>query len=580
MEKAPTTKGWSYPIFDEHYNYGMPQELRHFARCVRGKEEPLLTGEDGRLVLEIMLAAYASAREGRKIALPFRPQRRAPAHRSVAAAGKRECRPVMGSMPQAATALPSSASATSKGATREEDMSSIDRKPGLARSGRVRCPAALSCEVPAAGGLGLAAAPLIGSGKARADEPKRGGNLRVAMLGGGTSDTLDAHSTIVQTDLLRVMLLYNCLTSLDVDAKVVKVLAESIEPNATATEWTIRLRPGVTFHDGKALTAEDVAFTFRRIADPKAPLNGARALQPLDLNAMKIMDERTLRLTMQKPYAAFPEDIAVPVNFGIVPVGYDPKKPVGTGPFKFESFTPGQQSVFTRFDGYWDSGLPHLDSVTVLDLADETAGYNALQGGQVDVFANAPLALARQVGSGGAIKALVSKPGQWTPFTMRVDQPPFDNPDVRMALRLLVDRQQIINLSLSGYGQVANDVFAPWDPCYDSSLKRGRDLEQAKFLLKKAGQENCLARAGDFGFRRRRDPGSPGLRPAGQGCGRHRQGPPGHGRCLLRRPISEMALRPGLLVLQPLSQPMRAGLSAGLSLQRDPLGQPCLQQAL
>jgi ABC-type dipeptide transport system, periplasmic component len=82
------------------------------------------------------------------------------------------------------------------------------------------------------------------------------------MLGGGTSDTLDAHSTIVQTDLLRVMLLYNCLTSLDVDAKVVKVLADSIEPNATATEWTIRLRPGVTFHNGKALTAEDVAFTF------------------------------------------------------------------------------------------------------------------------------------------------------------------------------------------------------------------------------------------------------------------------------------------------------------------------------
>jgi len=74
VEKAPTTKGWSFPIFDEHYNYGMPQELRHFARCVRGKEEPLLTGEDGREVLEIMLAAYASAGEGRKVALPFRPK--------------------------------------------------------------------------------------------------------------------------------------------------------------------------------------------------------------------------------------------------------------------------------------------------------------------------------------------------------------------------------------------------------------------------------------------------------------------------------------------------------------------------
>jgi ABC-type dipeptide transport system, periplasmic component len=127
--------------------------------------------------------------------------------------------------------------------------------------------------------------------------------------------------------------------------------------------------------------------------------------------------------------------------------------------------------------------------VTVLDLADETAGYNALQGGQVDVFANAPLALAKQVGSAGAIKALVSKPGQWTPFTMRVDQPPFDNPDVRMALRSwsIASRSSI---SPQRLGQVANDVFAPWDPCYDSSLKRGRDLEQAKFLLKKAGQEN------------------------------------------------------------------------------------------
>jgi myo-inositol 2-dehydrogenase / D-chiro-inositol 1-dehydrogenase len=73
-EKAPSTKGWSLPVFDEHYNYGMPQELRHFARCVRAKEAPIMTGEDGRLVLEAMLAAYASAGEGRKVALPFRPR--------------------------------------------------------------------------------------------------------------------------------------------------------------------------------------------------------------------------------------------------------------------------------------------------------------------------------------------------------------------------------------------------------------------------------------------------------------------------------------------------------------------------
>jgi predicted dehydrogenase len=73
VEKAPSTKGWSYPVFDEHWNYGIPHEMRHFARCVRGKEEPQATGEDGRVVLEALYAAYASAGKGQKINLPFRP---------------------------------------------------------------------------------------------------------------------------------------------------------------------------------------------------------------------------------------------------------------------------------------------------------------------------------------------------------------------------------------------------------------------------------------------------------------------------------------------------------------------------
>jgi predicted dehydrogenase len=73
-EKAPGTKGWSYPVYDELYNYGMPQELAHFARCVRGVDQPITTGEDGRAVLEVLLAGYASAGEGCKVALPFRPK--------------------------------------------------------------------------------------------------------------------------------------------------------------------------------------------------------------------------------------------------------------------------------------------------------------------------------------------------------------------------------------------------------------------------------------------------------------------------------------------------------------------------
>jgi predicted dehydrogenase len=73
VEKAPSTKGWSYPVFDELWNYGFPQEMAHFARCVRGKEEPIATGEDGRVVMEALYAGYASAGLGRKVDLPFRP---------------------------------------------------------------------------------------------------------------------------------------------------------------------------------------------------------------------------------------------------------------------------------------------------------------------------------------------------------------------------------------------------------------------------------------------------------------------------------------------------------------------------
>lgn len=344
-----------------------------------------------------------------------------------------------------------------------------------------------------AGAAGLAGAAMLAPLARRAmadDAPKRGGNLRVALLGGGTSDTLDAHVGVVQPDFCRNALLYNGLVQLDVNAKVVNALAESLEPNATATEWTVRLRPGVKFHNGKPVTADDVAFTFRRVGDPKKPLFGAGALAQVDLDGMKALDARTLRIPMKAPYATFPESIAPIYFFAIVPRDYDPAKPVGTGPFKYESFTPGQQSVFTRFDEYWDQGKPYLDSVTVIDsFANDTAAFNAMQGGEIDAFAFAPLSLAAQASADGPIRALVSKPGQWTPFTMRVDQAPFDDVNVRKAFRLLVDRKQMIQLALSGYGAVGNDVFSPWDPCYDASLKRERDLDQAKFLLRKAGHE-------------------------------------------------------------------------------------------
>ncbi|MEA3149416.1 MAG: peptide/nickel transport system substrate-binding protein [Gammaproteobacteria bacterium] len=339
-----------------------------------------------------------------------------------------------------------------------------------------------------AAGLGLSA--LLGSNSARAaDMPKRGGNLRVAILGGGSADTLDAHLNVTQPDAARILGLYQPLRRVRHGGKFQDLLAESMESNGDGTVWTIRLRKGVTFHNGKPFKAEDVVYTFLRVTDPKGPLLGAPELGPIDRNNLKILDDHTLRVGMRSPFAIFDETVADDINLGIVPVGYDPKKPVGTSAYKFESFTPGQQSVFARYDGYWDKP-GYLDKVTIVDsFASDTAAYNALQGGEIDAFAAAPLTLARQIRPGGPINLLISDVGQWTPFSMRVDRPPFDNADVRQAFRLMIDRDQIVRIALNGFGIPGNDVFSRWDGAPEA-FHRSRNIEQAKALLKNAGHEN------------------------------------------------------------------------------------------
>ena len=348
-------------------------------------------------------------------------------------------------------------------------------------------------------GGGLLQACGGGSGKAAATSPasatlkaKKGGHLTVAVLGGSPTDTLDADAEVSTPDLIRVTALYNGLVTYDTGGTgVVNELAEEMTPNADATAWTIRVRSGVSFHNGKTLGAEDVAYTIRRIANPKAPLNGFSVLSLVDLNNMETLDARTLRIHMVRPLATLPEQLFPSYNYGIVPVGYDPKNPVGTGPFKFKSMTPAQQSVFERNGTYWKPGLPYLDGLTIIDsFGDPQSAFNALQSGTVDVYAEADLTTARLAKSMSGIKSVISAGGQWIPFTMRVDQPPFNDVRVRQAMRFIVNRPQLVATAFDGYADVGNDIFGQHDPVYNSSLHRSQDIEQAKFLLKQAGHEN------------------------------------------------------------------------------------------
>ena len=321
-------------------------------------------------------------------------------------------------------------------------------------------------------------------------KPRHGGNLRVALLGGSPADTLDAHEETDQMDNFRIMALYNGLVQFTPGGGIANVLAEEMVPNKNGTTWTIRLRPGVTFSNGKPFTAEDVVFTLRRIMDPKDPKVGASALLPLDPTGMRIRDSLTIELNMLRPYTTFISQIADQYNFGMVPVGYDPSKPIGTGPFKVKLFTPGVESIFVRNDNYFQSGRPYLDELTIFDYSDESSAENAILDGEIDAYAQAPLTLSRELAGNSSIRQVVSRPAQWVPFTMRVDQAPFTDVRVRQAFRLLCDRPQFVDVAFAGLAAVGNDVFCPNDPDSDHSLVRHQDLPQAKYLLKQAGQEN------------------------------------------------------------------------------------------
>ena len=339
-----------------------------------------------------------------------------------------------------------------------------------------------------AAGCGGSSTPAAGSSSPAAGPKRRGGTLKVGLTGGSGSDTLDPHHGLTYLDTARAQSLYQPLLQLNTAAQTEFVLAEEISPHGSTSEWVIRLRPGITFHDGKPLTADDVIFTFKRIISNK--FSGATSLGPVDLKGLKAMDKHTVLVPMTSPYGSFLDQLAYWYYLYVVPVGFNPKQPNGTGAFKYQSFTPGQRSVFTKNPNYWKSGFPYVDTVTIIDFSDSASLQNALVTGVIHGAGALEGPQIAELKSAGGVHTVVSHTGAITPFTMRVDQAPFNDVNVRQAMRLLVGRPQLINSALSGNGVVASDVFSPYDPNFDGSLHRAADIPQAKSLLKKAGQEN------------------------------------------------------------------------------------------
>ncbi|MBK0422446.1 ABC transporter substrate-binding protein [Leucobacter sp. CSA2] len=332
--------------------------------------------------------------------------------------------------------------------------------------------------------------PALKTGPIDIGPPVTGGTLRIGFVGGGAADTLDGAIATNLGDVARAINMYDALLYRDDDFVLQPLLATSVTSNPDATVWTAKLRPGVKFCDGRPVTSKDVVASMRRIIDPDDPKSGAASLG--HLREVVALDEHTVEFRLSQPDSALDDSLGQ-YSITIVPEDFDPAKPVGTGPFMLQSFTPGQSTILRRNPHYWGDEAPYLDEVELLNFNDTDALINALLSSQVDAVAQIPAALAEVIGSDARMQILNSKTGMWLPFTMRTDVAPFNDARVRQAFRLAVDRDQMVEQVLSGYGTVGNDMFASFDPAYPSFPQRVQDLAEAKRLLAEAGHPDGLS---------------------------------------------------------------------------------------
>ncbi|MDN3027442.1 ABC transporter substrate-binding protein [Streptomyces sp. S.PB5] len=328
-------------------------------------------------------------------------------------------------------------------------------------------------------------------GDAKSDgAPQRGGRLRAAFAGGGASETLDPHLANLFADAARAKALYDKLADYGADLSAQPRLATKWEANKTLDRWQVTLREA-TFHDGKPVTAEDVLYSYRRIADPDKAFRAKASLEPIDLDASRATGQRSIEFVLKRPTAEFPNVLAA---FGayIVPdkaADFD-KNPIGSGPFRFVSFAPGRSAVFRRYDDYWE-GAPHLDELEFVVANEESARANALLGGQIEYAHELNPTTARAHEGKGQIEIVRLRNSAMQAFCMKTDRPPFDDPRVRQAFFLIADRKELVDGALSGAGVVGNDLFGKGYEYYDGSLpQREQDLDKARALLKQAGAEN------------------------------------------------------------------------------------------
>ena len=326
-------------------------------------------------------------------------------------------------------------------------------------------------------------------------QPTKGGTLRVSVDQAPVKLNPLLHR--VAPEYLLGDMLYSGLTRLGPTMAAEPDLALSWTASADLTEWDFVLRQDVTFHDGSAFTAADVVATITAVLDPATASPGRLNIGPI--TAVAAVDPHTVRFTLKDAYADLPVALAY-TNAKIVPAAVLAagaarldREAVGTGPFKLVSYEPSRATVVERNPAYFLAGQPLLDRVEVLLYPDPTARTSALIAGDTDLMLAVEPTSFERLRSSAGVKAVRTPSGQFLNVIMGCDQKPFDDPRVRRALALSIDRAALVELVAEGLGTVGEDVPANAAyHFYDKLPDKAANIAEARKLMVAAGHGRGL----------------------------------------------------------------------------------------
>ncbi|WP_075182643.1 ABC transporter substrate-binding protein [Pantoea sp. 1.19] len=341
-----------------------------------------------------------------------------------------------------------------------------------------------------------------------AGTPRQGGHLIVGMDNASSTDRLDPAFWFESWMYFVGSQLFNCLAEVDDRGKVVPSLAESWAVKDGGRGWVLQIRKGVTFHDGRSLTAKDVIWSLNHHRGETSTSSVKGYLETV--TELRASGSHEVTITLSEPNVEFIALLS-DVHFVITPENTSFDKGIGTGAFILESFKPGVRALVKRNPNHWNPDRGHVDSVETLAMNDSTARVAALASGSAHLINRVNPRIVNRLKAMPTVQLVTAKDSQIFTFPGLATLAPFNTLDGRLALKYAIDRQQMIDTVLGGFGTVSNDnpIF-PSNPWFAKDLPpRPYDPEKAKYHWQKAGFSGPLVLSvADAGF--------PGAVDAGQ----------------------------------------------------------------